>query len=126
MIAAIREEIFEIALGRAHKTPVDTLMYVMEVGGIFVVGFLSFASTDIRCNRGLKADQAQLISKLPPCLIYRPGDLANLNLSDQILYSRLMVELELLQNTFFIERLLIRHGQKDTGDLLVASFYMVT
>ncbi|RYP53083.1 hypothetical protein DL768_001860 [Monosporascus sp. mg162] len=102
LIASIREEIFEVALGHNHKTPpVETLLEI-------------------------KARQVKTLSEIPSCLIYRPGDLADPNLDVAVLYNRLMIELENLQNMFFIERLLIRHGREDTGDLLAVSFDMVS
>ncbi|RYP55434.1 hypothetical protein DL769_010176 [Monosporascus sp. CRB-8-3] len=102
LIASIREEIFEVALGHNHRTsPVETLLE-------------------------LKARQMKTLSEFPSCLIYRPGDLADPNLDMVVLYNRLMIELENLQNMFFIERLLIRHGREDTGALLAVSFDMVS
>lgn len=76
--------------------------------------------------RKLRDRQAQTFSEFPPCLIYRPGNLADPGLDVEILYSQLIIELEKMQNLFFIERLLLRHGQKDTGELLSISFDMVT
>ena len=38
---------------------------------------------------------------------------------------RLLIHLEHLQNLFFVERLLLRYGQPDEGDLLVVSSEMV-
>ncbi|RYP62340.1 hypothetical protein DL771_009779 [Monosporascus sp. 5C6A] len=102
LIASIGEEIFEVALGHNHRTPpVETLL-------------------------NLKTRQVKTLSEFPPCLIYRPGDLADPNLDVEVLYNRLMIKLGNLQNMFFIERLLIRHGREDTGDLLAVSFDMVS
>ncbi|RYP42226.1 hypothetical protein DL767_000390 [Monosporascus sp. MG133] len=102
LIVFIREEIFEVALGHNYRTsPVETLLEI-------------------------KARQVKTLSEFPSSLIYRPADLADPNLDVAVLYSRLMIELENLQNMFFIERLLIRHGREDTGDLLAVSFDMVS
>ncbi|RYO96268.1 hypothetical protein DL766_002326 [Monosporascus sp. MC13-8B] len=102
LIASIREEIFEVALGQNHRAPpVETLLE-------------------------LEARQVKTLQEFPACLIYRPGDLADPNLDVAVLHNRLMIELENLQNMFFIERLLIRHGREDNGDLLAVSFDMVS
>ena len=76
--------------------------------------------------RELKARLEKSVSEFPSCICYHPGDLADGNLNPQTLFYRLVVELERLQNVFFIERLLIRHGREDTGELLMVSFNMVT
>ncbi|RYP10008.1 hypothetical protein DL764_000937 [Monosporascus ibericus] len=102
LIASIREEIFEVALGHNHRTPpVETLLEI-------------------------KAREVKTLSEFPSCLIYRPGDLADPSLDVVVLHHRLIIELENLQNMFFIERLFIRHGREDTGNLLAVSFDMVS
>ena len=77
-------------------------------------------------HRDLKARLEKFVSEFPSCIRYQTGDLANPNIDPQTLYYRLIIELERLQNVFFIERLLIRHGREDTGDLLMVSIDMVT
>lgn len=43
-----------------------------------------------------------------------------------VLYSRLLVQLEHLQNILFIERLSLRHGKVDRADIIAVSFDMVS
>lgn len=43
----------------------------------------------------------------------------------KLVYLKIITHLDYLQNIFFAERLLLRHGHLDDGDLLVTSFEMV-
>ncbi|OTA86889.1 hypothetical protein M434DRAFT_81723 [Hypoxylon sp. CO27-5] len=101
MIAAIREELFEIALANEQVASVETLLK-------------------------LRARELQTISEFPVCLHFDPTDLENPEVSITTLSSRLFVQLEHLQNMFFIERLLLRNGHEDKGDLLKVSYELVT
>ncbi|KAI0835947.1 hypothetical protein F5Y06DRAFT_299047 [Hypoxylon sp. FL0890] len=101
IIAAIREELFEIALGSEQVAPVETLLK-------------------------LRARQLQTVSEFPVCLHFDPTDLENPEVPVGTLASRLFVKLEHLQNMFFIERLLLRNGHEDKGDLLKVSYELVT
>lgn len=47
-----------------------------------------------------------IVASFPPCILYRPQDVSNPDISGRDLYARLLVWLEHLQNLFFIERLL--------------------
>ncbi|KAI1082156.1 hypothetical protein F5B20DRAFT_532246 [Whalleya microplaca] len=101
MIASIREEIFEIALSSAQIASVGTLL-------------------------GLRARELQAKSEFPAILRYNPQDFENPRVDAKMLFMRLLVELEHLQNMFFIERLLLRHNNEDKGNLLAVSYEMVT
>ncbi|KAI0008837.1 hypothetical protein F4779DRAFT_641320 [Xylariaceae sp. FL0662B] len=102
MLASIREEVFQIALGKNAGLAInDTLVL-------------------------LKKRELDTVSHFPRSLQHRLDDLVNSRLDIVVLYSRLVLQLEHLQNLFFIERLLLRHGQMDGGDLLAVSFEMVT
>ncbi|OTA55892.1 hypothetical protein K449DRAFT_387928 [Hypoxylon sp. EC38] len=101
MIAAIREELFEIALANEQVASVETLLK-------------------------LRARELRTIAEFPVCLHFDPTDLENPEVSITTLSSRLFVQLEHLQNMFFIERLLLRNGHEDKGDLLKVSYELVT
>ncbi|KAI1118031.1 hypothetical protein F5Y14DRAFT_464105 [Nemania sp. NC0429] len=102
MLASIREEVFQIALGKSAGSVISHTLTL------------------------LKKRELETVSQLPPSLQHSLDDLVNSRLDIVVLYSRLVLQLEHLQNLFFIERLLIRHGQVDGGDLLAVSFEMVT
>ncbi|KAF4980778.1 hypothetical protein FZEAL_3292 [Fusarium zealandicum] len=100
MIAYVLDEIMEIALGNdTHVT----------------VGYL----------HTIKARQIQTVSGFPTALLYDAQDLADPSLDTDILYARILVHLAHLGNMFFIERLLLRHGAVDEGNLLSTSFDLV-
>ncbi|KAJ4125222.1 hypothetical protein NW754_013508 [Fusarium falciforme] len=63
---------------------------------------------------------------VPQSLIYRTEDLSDPDADIEIIYARILVRLEHLQNLFFAERLLLRLGRVDDSRLLVISFEMVT
>ncbi|KAI0835038.1 hypothetical protein F5Y06DRAFT_142892 [Hypoxylon sp. FL0890] len=104
MLASIREEVFHIALGKGK----------------------SAGSVTIQTFAQLKKRELDTVSHFPTSLQHSLDDLVNSRLDIIVLYSRLVLHLEHLQNLFFIERLLLRHGQTDDGDLLAVSFEMVT
>lgn len=59
---------------------------------------------------------------------YNPKDIEDLELDVEVLYPRLLVQIEHLQNLFFAERLLQRHAEGQVpydGELLLISFDMV-
>lgn len=43
-----------------------------------------------------------------------------------MLYPRLLIHMEHLQNILFIERLLLRHGKEGRADILTVSFELVS
>ncbi|KAI2466213.1 hypothetical protein F4781DRAFT_434677 [Annulohypoxylon bovei var. microspora] len=101
MIAHIREELFEIALANDQVAPIETLLQ-------------------------LRARELQTVADFPTCLHFNPLDLDDPEVSIDTLSSRSFIQLEHLQNMFFIERLLLRNGHEDKGDLLkyVAAYYL--
>ncbi|KAL0937632.1 fungal specific transcription factor [Colletotrichum truncatum] len=100
MLAHIRDELFEIALGHGPVTPVETLLDIKE-------------------------RQLKTIASLPEILMFKDENIQDRKLEVSVLYVRLVVHLEHLQNMFFIERLLARRGHDD-GTLLAVSYEMVS
>ncbi|KAK7420576.1 hypothetical protein QQZ08_010335 [Neonectria magnoliae] len=101
MIAFIREELLEVALSNGSLA---TLSHLQDI----------------------KARQIRTMSQFPVGLIYRLEDLDDPEIDVETLYSRLLLRLEHLQNLFFVERLMLRHGNPDQGHLLTTSFEMVS
>ncbi|KAI1660453.1 hypothetical protein F4813DRAFT_350017 [Daldinia decipiens] len=106
IIALIREEIFEIALGHRQNTlrnpfSVETLLQ-------------------------LRSRELSAVAAFPSCLHFDPLEIDNLEVPINHLSVRLFIEQEHLQNMFFIERLLLRFGHQDKGDLLKVSYDLVT
>ncbi|KXH44020.1 fungal specific transcription factor domain-containing protein [Colletotrichum simmondsii] len=100
MLAHIRDEIFEIALGQGSVTLVETLLEIKE-------------------------RQLRTVAGFPDILTLKEEDVQNRKLDISLLYTRLIIKLEHLQNMFFIERLLAKRGHDD-GALLSVSFEMVS
>ncbi|UQC83263.1 fungal specific transcription factor domain-containing protein [Colletotrichum lupini] len=100
MLAHIRDEIFEIALGQGSVTLVETLLEIKE-------------------------RQLRTVAGFPDIMTLREEDVQNRKLDISLLYTRLIMKLEHLQNMFFIERLLAKRGHDD-GTLLSVSFEMVS
>ncbi|OTA98882.1 hypothetical protein M426DRAFT_325631 [Hypoxylon sp. CI-4A] len=101
LIATIREELFQIALSAEHIASVETLLQI-------------------------RTRELQMVSGFPECLKFNPDDLKNLEVPVMEFGSRLFINLEHLQNMFFIERLLLRCGHEDNGVLLEISYDLVT
>ncbi|KAI1324247.1 hypothetical protein F5Y16DRAFT_312659 [Xylariaceae sp. FL0255] len=102
MIASIRDDIFTVALGK------DTDPVILHT-----LTLLKKRASDTMCQ-------------FPRSLQQNLDDLMISSLDVIALYPRLTLRLEHLQNLFLIERLLLRHGSVDDGDLLAISFEMVT
>ncbi|GKT42411.1 sorbicillinoid biosynthetic cluster transcription factor sor4 [Colletotrichum spaethianum] len=100
MLAHIRDELFEIALGHGPATPVETLLEIKE-------------------------RQLKTVAGFPPILAFREEDMQDRKIDVSTLYVQLIVHLEHLQNMFFIERMLAKRGHDD-GALLSVSFEMVS
>lgn len=81
--------------------------------------------TDLKSS-DLKARQLETLARLPRKLRFHAADFDDLNTSAETLYIRLLIHLEHLQNLFFIERLRCRSDYMANGDLLQASFDMVS
>ncbi|KAK2608844.1 hypothetical protein QQS21_002557 [Conoideocrella luteorostrata] len=100
MTSFVRDELLEIALGK----------------GVF-------ATTDQLLN--IKTRQQAIVSGFPESLKYRPEHLNDSSIDNGKLYIAIIIQLDHLQNIFFAERLLLQHGNADTGDLLATSFELV-
>ncbi|KAE9582822.1 Trichosetin biosynthesis cluster transcription factor TF23 [Colletotrichum fructicola] len=100
MLARVRDELFEIALGHGSVTSVETVLEIKE-------------------------RQLRTIAGFPPIVVFKDEDIQDRKIDVAILYIRLIVYLEHLQNMFFIERLLVKRGHDD-GALLAVSFEMVS
>lgn len=79
-----------------------------------------------RIARNIKAHDLAVLSSFPSALLYNPKDIDNANFDVDVVYGKILVRVEHLQNMFFIERLLLRYSYPDEGDLLVVSYDMVT
>ncbi|KAL6357296.1 hypothetical protein LRP88_07454 [Fusarium phalaenopsidis] len=77
-------------------------------------------------SSNVKARAERTVDQFPQSLIYRTEDLSDPDADIEIIYARILVRLEHLQNLFFAERLLLRLGRVDDRRLLVISFEMVT
>ena len=66
------------------------------------------------------------ISQFPAGLVYDPQDLADPSIDTDILTVKMLLQITHLQNVFLLERLLLRHGAPDEGDLLITTFEIVT
>ncbi|KAF7542399.1 hypothetical protein G7Z17_g11607 [Cylindrodendrum hubeiense] len=76
--------------------------------------------------QNLKTRQLNTVSEFPTGLVYDPENLFDSNLDIETRYTRILVHLAHLQNLFFVERLLLRNGAPDEGNLLITSFDLVT
>ncbi|KAJ6440160.1 N-terminal binuclear Zn cluster-containing/DNA binding domain-containing protein [Purpureocillium lavendulum] len=102
MIALIRDELIEIALGKWRQTRFDKL-------------------------QAIKERQIQTMAEFPASLIYQHGELDSRSSSPGRVYAKLLIQLEHLQNLFVADRLLLRRGGGlDQSDLLLTSFEMVS
>lgn len=63
---------------------------------------------------------------MPSVLQFREADVRDPDVSTDMLYPRILMRLEHLQNLFFIERLLRRHGCANEKDLLAVSYDLTT
>lgn len=59
-------------------------------------------------------------------LRYDPKDVRDLSIPATLLYGKVVVHLENLQNLFFVLRLLVQRGHDSHADLLSVSFEMVS
>lgn len=86
-----------------------------------------FLLTTYECpTSDLKARAYNLLSELPSALRYRPDDVRDLSVPGPTLYTKVVVQLEHLQNLFFVDRLLVQRGHSHQADLLRISFEMVS
>ncbi|KAM5355048.1 hypothetical protein ACJ41O_001694 [Fusarium nematophilum] len=101
LFSILRDELIELGLGR----------------GIFVT---------IQHLLDIKVRARALLPMLPSGLVYRPENFEDSRIDTARLFLQVVVYLDHLQNLFFTERLLLRHGQVDEGDLLMTSFELVS
>ncbi|KAI8651248.1 Fungal-trans domain-containing protein [Fusarium keratoplasticum] len=84
------------------------------------------ANPSLESLRALKQREMDTISQFPAGLVYNPQDLADPSIDADILTVRMLLQITHLQNLFLLERLLLRHGAPDEGDLLITTFEIVT
>lgn len=79
-------------------------------------------------NRALRSQQSDIFKTVPRVVIYRSEDIQDPETTPPILYTKLLVRLEQLQNLFFIERLCqkIGHEHAPSVELLNVSLEMVS
>ncbi|KAF3059630.1 putative fungal specific transcription factor protein [Daldinia childiae] len=106
IIAIIREEIFKIALNHRQNVLPNAL--------------------SIETLLQLRSRELSTVSAFPSCLRFDPFDIDDPDVPINHLSARLFIQQEHLQNMFFIERLLLRFGHQDKGDLLKVSYDLVT
>ncbi|KXH27472.1 hypothetical protein CSAL01_07407 [Colletotrichum salicis] len=95
----IRDEIFEVALGPEAAISVEVLL-------------------------ALKAKEFAAAPEMPAIMRFQESDIRNPSLTGQMFHVRLLMQLEHLQNLFFIERLLHRQDCSNKRDLLSVSYEM--
>ncbi|KAJ6442613.1 fungal specific transcription factor [Purpureocillium lavendulum] len=81
-------------------------------------------STEILLD--LKEQEMQLMRQLPSSIIFRQEDVASQEVDGPTLCGKLLVQLEHLQNLFFIERLLDRPSSRPSLPLLDVSLELVS
>lgn len=67
-----------------------------------------------------------MMERLPTGPLFKESDFLDPALDQHMLYSRLVVHLEHLQNHFFVHRMLIQRGHDSQADLVAVSFEMVS
>ncbi|RFU74328.1 n-terminal binuclear zn cluster-containing dna binding domain-containing [Trichoderma arundinaceum] len=103
ILALIRDELVEIGIGKARPKVAIALL------------------------RDLKDRQLEVVKEFPRSLDYNPADIANLDANVNIIFVRILLQLEQLRNLFLIERLLSKHGDVvEEGDILLISFQLVS
>lgn len=103
MVAQIREHIAEIALGHDSQISADEL-------------------------HRIKQKQDAVEAEFPTSIRWRQEDMEDTETDVHVLFCRLLLRLDSLQNDFFLYRLLVRtsQGQPDEGCLLATSFRLVS
>ncbi|OHE91576.1 hypothetical protein CORC01_13124 [Colletotrichum orchidophilum] len=97
----IRDEIFEVALGPEAAISVEVLL-------------------------ALKAKEFAAAAEMPTIMRFKESDIRNPSLTGQMFHVRLLMQLEHLQNLFFIERLLHRQDCSNKRELLSVSYEMTS
>ncbi|CAH0004403.1 unnamed protein product [Clonostachys byssicola] len=96
----IRDELIEIALGDPNLVTIDQLL-------------------------SLEAKHSAFDEQLPAWFKYSPQDLEQPDSMNDQRFGKILLRLEHVQSLFLIQRLLLRHGYPDSGDLLITSFDML-
>lgn len=121
LIALIRDELIEIAIGNLKEADIGNLLYEQSLApnnGVVV-------SVNEK-RRDLKQREMATMASFPDSVVYRDGEFDDPSADMGLLYARLLIKLEHLQNLFVVERLLSRRGQLDEGELLTTSFELVS
>ncbi|UKZ91745.1 uncharacterized protein TrAFT101_006715 [Trichoderma asperellum] len=101
ILSLLRDELIEIGIGKAAQKVACALL------------------------RDVKERQIEAIKDFPSGLDYNPSDLADPDANINVLFARILLQLEQLQNLFLIERLLLKHGEMNKSTLLPISFRLV-
>jgi hypothetical protein len=83
----------------------------------------SLANLYIR--RDVKERQNEAVKEFPSAVDYNPSDIVDPDANMSVMFARILLQLEKLQNLFLIARLLSKHGETDE-DLLPISFELVS
>ncbi|CAH0047726.1 unnamed protein product [Clonostachys solani] len=98
--ALIRDELIEVALGDPNHVTIDQLLSLQE-------------------------KHSALDNQLPAWFKYSPKDLEEPDAMNDQRFGKILLRLEHVQSLFLVQRLLLRHGYPDSGDLLITSFDML-
>ncbi|KEF59095.1 uncharacterized protein A1O9_03939 [Exophiala aquamarina CBS 119918] len=101
LLALVRDEILEIALGCNEAEDIS------ELAG------------------RLKTRSRETYAKFPLCIQYHPDIMLDKTLRGPTLYARTVTHLEHLENLFLLERLMIKHGGGNMQDLIDISCEML-
>ncbi|KAL6863627.1 N-terminal binuclear Zn cluster-containing/DNA binding domain-containing protein [Trichoderma novae-zelandiae] len=102
IVALIRDELVEIGIGRPRPKVASALL------------------------RDLKERQIEAVKEFPPSLAYNPSDIADPDANVGLIFARILLQLEQLQNLFLVERLLLKHGELNEGGILLIAFQLVS
>ncbi|KAH7026732.1 uncharacterized protein B0I36DRAFT_248007, partial [Microdochium trichocladiopsis] len=103
MIKEFRDNILAIALG-SNGDPESTLITLLDIS----------------------RRQAAAIAEFPACVAYRPEEISNPEIPTAVVFTKLMISSEALQNDFFLGRLMLKRGYDSSNHLLLTSFRMVS
>lgn len=76
--------------------------------------------------RALRQREIDAFAALPKALMYSPEDIRDPRVEGTILYTKILIHLEHLQNIFCIGRLLVQWGYDNHAELLQVSSKMVS
>ncbi|KAL6907260.1 N-terminal binuclear Zn cluster-containing/DNA binding domain-containing protein [Trichoderma evansii] len=101
ILSLLRDELVEIGIGKATQKVANALLH------------------------DVKERQIEAVKEFPSGLDYDPSDLAHPDANINVLFARILLQLEQLQNLFLIERLLLKHGEMNKSSLLPISYRLV-